>query len=122
MDESICFEGCVALNAAVLWAVHVQLAFPFQGNVDPRLGWMKVKMRRPEAVSAIGRDGSLVGQEAVVVVEHLKRAWLLRLIWTGADAAGDEDRMPIVRSDAYLVSKDRPEKYRSGTPDELRVQ
>src|SRR5262249_5056176 len=59
-----------------------------------------------EFLAAIGRDRHFVAQDAVLVVEYFQRAGILWLGRRAFIAAGYQDRQPVVRGHAHLMSED----------------
>ena len=67
---------------------------------------MKIKMPRAELLSSVGRDGHLVRQHAVLVVEDFQRARVLRFGRGALVSAGYQDRQSIVGGHAHLMGVD----------------
>ena len=67
---------------------------------------MKIEMARPEAVAAVRRNRSPVGELAVLEAEYLQRAGILRLAAGRIVAAGDQNGRIIRGCRANLVRED----------------
>ena len=67
---------------------------------------MKVEMAGPEAVTAVWRHRDLVGQQPVLVLEHLERPRLFRFAGGGVMTACDENHQSVIWADPHLVPVD----------------
>ena len=67
---------------------------------------MEIEMARPEAVAAVRRNRSPVGELAVLEAEYLQRAGILRLAAGRIVAAGDQNGRIVRGRGANLVRED----------------
>src|SRR4051812_18386796 len=91
---------------AILYREHHHLVLRLNRDIDPRFGRVEIEMPRPEFLAAVRCDRDFVAQDPVLVVEDLQRAGVLRLGWRALVAARYEDRMPVIRRYAHLMSVD----------------